>query len=32
VTRLLRERGLSDSAIRQILGENVLRLFETICG
>jgi membrane dipeptidase len=32
VTRLLRERGLADSDIRKILGENVLRLFETVCG
>jgi membrane dipeptidase len=32
VTRLLRQRGLSDADIRKILGENVLRLFETICG
>jgi membrane dipeptidase len=32
VTRLLHERGLSDGDIRKILGENVLRLFEKVCG
>ena len=32
VTRLLRERGMADADIRKILGENVLRLFETVCG
>lgn len=32
VTELLVQRGFSDSDIRKILGENVLRLFETVCG
>jgi len=32
VTRLLRERGFSESDIRGILGENVLRFFATVCG
>jgi membrane dipeptidase len=32
VTRLLQERGLSDGAIRKILGENVLRFFDQVCG
>jgi membrane dipeptidase len=32
VTRLLQERGLSDGAIRKILGENVLRFFDRVCG
>jgi membrane dipeptidase len=32
VTRLLRERGLGEEALRKILGGNVLRLFETVCG
>jgi membrane dipeptidase len=32
VTRLLAERGLGPGDLRKILGENVLRLFETVCG
>ena len=32
VTRLLHQRGLDDNAIRKILGENVLRFFERVCG
>jgi membrane dipeptidase len=32
VTRLLRERGLGDTDIRKILGENALRFFATVCG
>jgi membrane dipeptidase len=32
VTRLLHERGFADSDIRKILGENVLRFFEMVCG
>jgi len=32
LTRLLQERGFSDSSIRKILGENVLRFFERVCG
>jgi membrane dipeptidase len=32
VTRLLRERGLADADLRKILGENVLRLFDAVCG
>jgi membrane dipeptidase len=32
VTKLLRERGLSDGDIRKILGENALRFFATVCG
>jgi microsomal dipeptidase-like Zn-dependent dipeptidase len=32
LTDLLQERGFSESDIRKILGENVLRLFETVCG
>jgi membrane dipeptidase len=32
VTRLLRERRFDDSDIRKILGGNVLRLFQTVCG
>jgi membrane dipeptidase len=32
VTALLQERGFAAADIRKILGENVLRLFETICG
>ena len=32
VTQLLRERGFGGDDIRKILGENVLRLFDTVCG
>lgn len=32
VTRLLHDRGLAGADIRKILGENVLRFFETVCG
>jgi membrane dipeptidase len=32
VTRLLRQRGLADADLRKILGENVLRLFDRVCG
>ncbi len=32
LTELLQDRGFSESDIRKILGENVLRLFETVCG
>ena len=32
VTRLLHERGFGESHIRKILGENVLRFFEGVCG
>jgi membrane dipeptidase len=32
VTRLLHERGLADGDIRKVLGENVLRFFERVCG
>ncbi|MFQ5600515.1 MAG: dipeptidase [Candidatus Krumholzibacteriia bacterium] len=32
VTRLLHERGFGEAEIRKILGENVLRFFETVCG
>jgi membrane dipeptidase len=32
LTRLLAERGLGESDLRQILGGNALRLFETVCG
>lgn len=32
VTKLLLERGFSDADVRKILGENVLRFFEAVCG
>jgi membrane dipeptidase len=32
VTRLLHERGISECDIRKILGGNVLRFFESVCG
>ena len=32
VTRMLHDRGLTDGDIRKILGENVLRFYETVCG
>jgi membrane dipeptidase len=32
LTQLLQERGFSDGDIRKILGENVLRFFERVCG
>jgi membrane dipeptidase len=32
LTQLLQERGFSDADIRKILGENVLRFFERVCG
>jgi len=32
LTRLLLQRGFAASDIRKILGENVLRFFETVCG
>jgi membrane dipeptidase len=32
VTHLLHERGFSERDIRKILGENVLRFFDTVCG
>lgn len=32
VTHLLQQRGFRDADIRKILGENVLRFFEMVCG